>query len=80
MDEGHVGKGYFSHLHAKVMELITPFIGKRHLVLNTANELVESELPFQGTRGITAIDNVPSIRASLKVGATLVDVPEDRNN
>jgi hypothetical protein len=62
------------------MELITPFIGKIHLVLNAANELVDSELPFQGTRGITALANVPSIRASLKAGATLVDIPEDRGH
>ena len=79
LDEGHKGKGYFSHLHAKVMELITPFIGRKHIVRNAANELVESESAFKGTRGLTALANVPSIRASLKAGATLVDIPEDRN-
>lgn len=80
LDEGHKGRGYFSHLHAKVMELITPFIGKKHKVRNAANELVDSELPFQGTRGLINLSNIPSLRATLKAGATLVDILEDRDH
>ncbi|MEI7493518.1 MAG: hypothetical protein WCJ92_02840 [Alphaproteobacteria bacterium] len=79
LDEGHKGGGNFGHLHAKVMELVAPFIGEKHFVRNAANELVESELPFQGIRGLIDLCNIPSLRATSKVGATLVDIPEDRD-
>ena len=79
LDEGHKGGGNFGHLHAKVMELVAPFIGEKHFVRNAASELVESDLPFQGIRGLIALSNIPSLRATSKAGATLVDIPEDRS-
>lgn len=38
--------------------------------------MTESELPFEGLRGIVSLSNVPCIRACLKYGCSLIDIED----
>lgn len=77
LDRIYVGKGYFRQLHAAVMDLIIPFIGRTHNVLGFDGKLTMSSNPLKGTRGLIDLSNIPSLRAGLKAGGTLAWVDDD---
>lgn len=76
----HVGKGYFSRVNEKIIELISPYIGRHHVMPSLDAALLLSQSPFKGIRGVIDSGNIISLRAALKNGRCLIDIEEMRGN
>jgi hypothetical protein len=76
LKQSSTGKGLFKHIILEVRAMCDTFIGRPHRnwAMHT-NALEESKEPFEGIRGIIDLTNVPSLKAFLNTGASIVDVP-----